>query len=162
MEPGFGSNSRAVRLHGIAYFRVAKDEIRPFRVLAGPYIITALGTSFRVSAKADSLQVMLEEGKVKVERKTADGLELIAVLSPSERLDLHPTTSAAPIRSQFRSTDLQAWKAQEIVFDNTPLDEAVRQLEACYNIRISLEGLDAKKETFSGGSAMTASQRYWM
>lgn len=47
MEPGFGGNTRSVRLKGVAYFKVAQDEHRPFSVLAGPYVITALGTSFR-------------------------------------------------------------------------------------------------------------------
>ncbi|WP_341835325.1 FecR domain-containing protein [Chitinophaga pollutisoli] len=150
MEPGFGGNKRSVRLRGVAYFKVAKDERRPFSVLAGPYIITALGTSFRVSHQADSLQVMLEEGKVKVEQETAEGRQLIAVMAPSDRLDLRISANTPPERTTFRRSDLQAWKAQEIIFDHTPLDEAVRQLEACYDIRIELKGFDPKKETFSG------------
>lgn len=150
MEPGFGSDRRTVRLQGVAYFKVAKDHKRPFSVLAGPYIITALGTSFRVSTKPDSLQVMLEEGKVKVEQETSGGRQLIAVLEPSDRLDLHTGNASTPARSTFRNADLQAWKAQEVIFDNTPLDEAVRQIEACYNIQIELKGINPKKETFSG------------
>lgn len=150
IEHTFNGNSRTIKLKGTAYFKVAKDEKRPFSVLAGPYIITALGTSFRINARPDSLQVMLEEGKVKVEQQTASGLQLIAVMAPADRLDLHTGSTSAPARSTFRPTDLQVWKAQEIVFDNTSLDEAVRQIEACYNIRIQLKGIDPKKETFSG------------
>ncbi|WP_423737877.1 FecR family protein [Chitinophaga caseinilytica] len=150
LENDYGNHRRLVRLEGTAYFKVAQDPRKPFSVLAGEYLITALGTSFRVSIRPDSLQVLLEEGKVKVEYVAGKKPELIAVLGPSDRLDLRPGATAAPQRGTFRAAELHTWKAEEIVFDNTPLTEAVRQLEAVYNIRIALQDFDPKKETFSG------------
>src|SRR5690606_33977284 len=48
----FGSKERSVSLSGEAFFEVAKDSIRPFRVVANGTVTTALGTSFNVEAKS--------------------------------------------------------------------------------------------------------------
>lgn len=54
----FTGNERRVFLKGEAYFQVAKDETKPFRVETGALEIEALGTQFDVNAYRDNGQWM--------------------------------------------------------------------------------------------------------
>ena len=67
----FTGNERRVFLKGEAYFQVAKDETKPFRVETGALEIEALGTQFDVNAYRDNGQWMttLVEGRVRCIRR---------------------------------------------------------------------------------------------
>jgi len=52
---------------GEAFFEVAKDASRPFVVHAGNKRVVAVGTQFSVRREADDLQVVVTEGKVRIE-----------------------------------------------------------------------------------------------
>ena len=56
----------AILENGEAYFIVARDEQRPFRVLAGRGTITALGTEFNVRRSSDHVLITVTAGKVNV------------------------------------------------------------------------------------------------
>lgn len=146
LDSSFGAGSRSMQLNGVAYFKVSPDQHRPFKVRSAAYTVTALGTAFRMTAQKGSLHVFLEEGKVMVEKEQT----LIAYLLPSESLLLEPDARKSPQPQRFAQSTLNAWKAQEIIFDHTPLSEVVLQLEACYNIKISMEGVNLQQEIFSG------------
>ena len=51
---------------GQAFFQVAKDKARPFRVFVGHDEVRALGTAFEVRRLGDRVQVTLEEGRVAI------------------------------------------------------------------------------------------------
>jgi transmembrane sensor len=53
--------------HGEAFFEVAKDPNRPFVVEAGRKRVVAVGTQFSVRREGDAIQVVVTEGKVRVE-----------------------------------------------------------------------------------------------
>ncbi|MDB5247467.1 MAG: FecR family protein [Segetibacter sp.] len=61
-------DSRDVTLIGKAYFKVAKDKIRPFTVISGDISTTAIGTEFTVTEfrNAKQIVVRLYEGEVVV------------------------------------------------------------------------------------------------
>ncbi|SEW39242.1 FecR family protein [Chitinophaga arvensicola] len=150
LDHSFGVSSRSMELNGVAYFKVSPDQHRPFKVRSAEYTVTALGTAFRMTAQKAALHVLLEEGKVMVQKETAGKQILVAYLLPSESLLLEPDSRKSPQPQQFAQSTLNAWKAQEIIFDHTPLSEVVLQLEACYNIKISVEGINLQQEIFSG------------
>jgi len=150
LDSSFGATGRSMTLNGVAYFKVSPNQHRPFKVRSAAYTVTALGTAFRMTAQPTSLHVLLEEGKVKVEKETAGKQTLIAYLLPSESLLLEQDSRKSPQPQRFAQSTLNAWKAQEIIFDHTPLSEVVLQLEACYNIKISMEGVNLQQEIFSG------------
>ena len=58
---------------GQAFFEVAKDKTRPFRVLAGHNEVRAIGTAFEVRRIGEGIQVTLEEGQVAIYRGTEIG-----------------------------------------------------------------------------------------
>jgi transmembrane sensor len=55
---------------GEAFFEVAKDPKRPFVVAAGQKRVVAVGTKFSVRRDGESIEVVVTEGKVRVEDAT--------------------------------------------------------------------------------------------
>lgn len=66
----FSNTSRRVNLEmGEAHFSIAKDEQRPFVVIANGVAVQAVGTMFNVLIDHDSVDVTVTEGKVMVGEK---------------------------------------------------------------------------------------------
>jgi transmembrane sensor len=64
-------------LRGEAYFSVAKDFDRPFRVYAGKKVVEATGTAFTVQRRqGDILEVLVEQGSVQLSKVELDDHEL--------------------------------------------------------------------------------------
>ncbi|HEY9262472.1 FecR family protein [Chitinophaga sp.] len=150
LENTFGKTARSMALNGTAYFKVYRDPMRPFNVKGAEYIVTALGTAFRMTSANGKLQVMLEEGKVMVEKNSRGTRTLIANLLPAQSLLIDAASSRPKGTQTFTPAALNAWKAQEIVFDHTPVSEVILQLQACYNIHIQIADTTLQKEVFSG------------
>lgn len=77
VEPLFTANERRVRLtQGEAQFSVAKDPARPFIVRVEDVEVRAIGTVFTVSASSANVEVVVTEGRVRVD--DAAGRNLVA------------------------------------------------------------------------------------
>jgi transmembrane sensor len=64
----YTATERKVRLeHGEAMFRVAKNPGRPFIVIAGDVHFRAVGTAFNVRRETESVELIVTEGKVRVQ-----------------------------------------------------------------------------------------------
>lgn len=138
LQVDFAEASRRVRLErGEALFEVARDPGRPFTVTAGTRQVTALGTSFVVRYEADRTAVTLVEGKVRVtdEGKNGDPAVLVsraapvprvAILAPGERLTF--ARKAPPKLDQPQIDTLTAWRRGEVLLDETPLTEAITEM----------------------------------
>ena len=131
----FYATHRHVQLGaGAAFFSVARDTARPFVVDAGAARITVLGTRFSVELTGDAVEVQVESGHVRVQALDSHGRpgepmlledgQASRVLGPSggeaglgriERLAVAPA-AAAP------------WRTGLLVFDATPLRDAVQRL----------------------------------
>jgi transmembrane sensor len=150
LDNAFGKTARSMALNGTAYFKIHGDPLRPFNVKGAEYIVTALGTAFRMTSANGQLHVLLEEGKVMVEKNSRGRRTLIGYLTPSQSLLIDPAISQKKQEQTFAPAALNAWKAQEIVFDHTPVQEVILQLQACYNIHIQIADTMLQKEVFSG------------
>jgi len=128
---------------GEALFDVARRSDRPFVVIAGDREIRALGTQFVVRREAESLAVTLLEGKVKVTptaQSAASVRQLAAHPWPLRRsADLPGITLSPGQRLTFEEheppkTDMPAlervtaWQRGQVVLDNTPLANAVAEM----------------------------------
>jgi len=79
VEVMFSEKERRVHLtRGEAHFVVAKDVQRPFIVRLGQVDIQAVGTVFNVRCRADAVEVLVTEGKVRV-NDAVSGKSLLAV-----------------------------------------------------------------------------------
>jgi|GEM_PF-1656983 len=151
IDPAFGQSDRKMQLSGIAYFKVAKDKIRPFKVYTGKYVTTAVGTAFKLQANntLHKLKVELEEGKVTVEKKRGNLWHLVATLNPKESVTLGEE-SHLPISQKLSDREFSKWKTQEVIFENAPMKEVLLQLEIYYNVNISLQDTTVAPRTFNG------------
>lgn len=131
IDVDYRSDTREIRLReGEAYFEVSHNPRRPFVVRTGDRRITALGTIFDVRFVAGHTAVTLLEGKVEVASSSTNirGIAAAAarILAPGERLRIEPNRTEELDRPAVSS--VTAWRYGEIMFDRTPLAEAVEEL----------------------------------
>ena len=117
--------SREVDLRaGQVLFDVSSAVYRPFVVSAGLAKVEVLGTLFNVRRlDNDAVRVTLARGRVDV---TAAAAQAPVTLTPGQQVDsiggqLMPVAKADASKAM-------AWKDDRIVFEQTPLDEAVSLL----------------------------------
>lgn len=131
---------RITLLEGQASFKVAKDADRPFIVYAGEGSVRALGTEFDVYKSSEGVRVTLIEGRVRVASIEAPSsmLEAAAVggaspmltqieLSPGEQAAIAPV-GIVPVEEPVDVERVTAWREGKVSFRNTPLAEAVAEM----------------------------------
>lgn len=135
----FLPGERKVTISGEVYFEVAKNKHQPFRVIADQQILEVLGTKFNINAYADQQQIntTLAEGSVKLGRLKSSNYQ---VLKPGEQAQMK-TIDENP--AKISSADLEevlAWKNDAFVFNNTPTQEVMKQMERWYNVELVYKG----------------------
>ncbi|HQY04462.1 MAG TPA: FecR domain-containing protein [Lacunisphaera sp.] len=160
----FSPEVRRVRLErGEAHFAVAKNPARPFVVDVAGVSVHAVGTAFNIRLDAKSVEVLVTEGRVRVdesvsgrsvtaspESPTADpiltsGRKLVIALpdaaQPIERPLVAAVAAVAPDEMQRQL----AWQERRLDFVAVPLVEIAREFNR-YNTRQLLIG-DAELAT---------------
>ena len=135
----FSDSSRVVRLSGEAFFKVAKDSKRPFRVRTGAVSTTALGTSFNInySDKMHTSEISLFSGLVEVtwENETRDVQEVRLI--PGEQL-IYNFDDDSFSTGAFDPLETGAWKDGIIYFKEAGIQEIIRKLEVWYDVKITI------------------------
>jgi transmembrane sensor len=145
----FLSGPREVSLQGEAYFDVIHDESRPFTVRAGDLVAKDLGTEFTVRAYPEDVgaRVVVRKGRVAIRAaaKATGAAERVVAAGQLGRLGPsgEPTTELADTTAWF------AWTEGRLVFTNTPLREAVRQVERWRDVEILLAPGDIGERQFT-------------
>ena len=81
----FTATERRVRLlEGEAHFIVQKNPARPFFVTAGPVAVRAVGTAFNVRLATGAIEVLVTEGRVKLEQASAGAMPVAGPVAGSE------------------------------------------------------------------------------
>ncbi len=144
----FESDQRVVELVGEAFFEVAKDASRPFRVKTGPVVTTAIGTSFNIKAYSGlPIDVSLTSGEVEVEVNFEERSTIN--LSPGDAVNINTETQSSHKRS-FNEEQVIAWTKKTIYFRETPFSEIKRVLENWYGVEIHLYNESDKDIQVSG------------
>lgn len=135
VEPAFTRYERRVWLvRGEAHFAVVQDPARPFVVQAGDIALSAVGTAFDVRIDRAGVQLLVTEGKVRVDAAIADTPSSPAapLVGAGERLLViagNRDTDLAALRPETLAPDeierSLAWKRPQLIFERTPLAEAV-------------------------------------
>lgn len=115
---------RITLVRGQALFEVAHDKSRPFVVRAGDTSITAVGTRFDVYRRPDAVQVTLSEGKVAVQERANPARSW--TLSPGQKIVVGGSALAKPSAADLAADT--SWTSGQLVFHNTPLGQAVREV----------------------------------
>lgn len=133
----FAKNERLVQLTGEAYFEVAKDKDRPFRVQTNLQTVEVLGTHFNINAYADEpeIKTTLLEGAVKV---NAGGKQIR--LKPGEQSKLVGNNEQLSIDTNIDPDQYVAWKNEIFSFNNDDLKTVMRQISRWYDIDVRYKG----------------------
>lgn len=131
----FTENERVVTLHGEAFFSVAKDAKKPFRVFTGDLMTQALGTSFNVWAyDPDQVKVALVTGKVSVDNIGKDRDKQSTILSPGE--EAHYQLEKGISVNSFDPKRVLSWKEGVIYFRDADEISVFNTLEQWYGVKI--------------------------
>lgn len=144
--PHFNSISRTVYLEGEAYFKIAKDSKRPFKVITANGIIQQYGTSFNVNTHmTGTTKVVLVEGAISVLPNQGGEYKI----KPGELAILKATESDVQI-CEVNIEPYVAWNSGRFVFDNCSLESLMNVISRWYNKDIIFESEDIKRIRFTG------------
>jgi transmembrane sensor len=148
----FSEGARLVKLlAGEVHFTVAKNPNRPFIVRAGGTDVRAVGTAFNVILGSDTLEVLVTEGKVRVEKAKLAGKRNGNTNTSETGLDLTPgQRSVLPFDSDgsgFAAMQIEngeigqllSWKHETLEFDSTPLGEAILEFNRRNDLQLAIE-----------------------
>ncbi len=143
----FNGNERKVQITGEAYFEVAHDKTKPFRVESEGQTIEVLGTHFNVNTYADEndIKTTLLEGSVKI--KAGDKSYL---LKPGEQSHLKNGDISI---TQADMDEALAWKNGVFHFNEASIESVMKQISRWYDVDVQYEGR-IKERTFSGEISM--------
>jgi transmembrane sensor len=137
---------------GEAFFDVAKQP-RPFIVDAGKREVVALGTAFVVRRDANALSVTMIEGRAAVTppdsvKDSGKNKAETNVLSAGQRLQLnHAGTASVDVPALEKVT---AWQRGQLIFEDTPLSEAVAEFNRYARSKIRLDSTELGKIRVGG------------
>ncbi len=129
----FSDDTRDLELvSGEAFFDVAKNPQRPFRVLTGDTVIRALGTTFNVYHRHDTVSVTVVEGLVEVNQGPAP-----VRVAGGQRAQLDRASGAVAVVAANVQTDM-AWRERRLVFESRPLSSVVSEFNLYNDTRLVL------------------------
>ena len=141
---------RVVQLAGEAYFSVQHlQNSQSFTVHTDNLAVEVLGTEFNVLHRRGSTQVTLASGKIKLntlnETPTA-AAEVI--MKPGEQATLTPdhTFTLTPVES----APVLAWTNNELIFEDTPLEEVAQTIEDLYGQPVIIESDSIRQLKLTG------------
>lgn len=133
----FTRGERRVVLQGEAYFEVAKDKLRPFRVETDKQTVEVLGTHFNINAYPDEdvVKTTLSEGSVLLSNVSGS-----VRLRPGEQGQSGGKQSKIAVLKDIDVDREMAWKSDLFAFDNDDLKTIMRQLSRWYDLDIVYQG----------------------
>ncbi len=143
----FSAEDRVVKLRGEAYFEVAKDAKRPFRVQSGDITTTALGTSFNVNTRGPQVHVALTTGKVSVVPEGKDEQAQILLPGQDARYDEY---TGHLTRGTFDVDLITAWKDQVLLFKKASEKQVFDVLQQWYAVDIEVTNKPKRPWEYSG------------
>jgi transmembrane sensor len=141
----FSGNEREIEMTGQAYFEVAHDASKPFRVKVNGQTVEVLGTHFNINAYTDEsvIKTTLLEGRVKVSKNMES-----AMLQPGQE----SVIVQADDKIKVQDADVEAataWKNGHFHFKADNIHTVMRQLARWYDVDIEYDG-KIPARSFSG------------
>lgn len=179
VDPSFGTRDRIIELEGEGYFKVARDESKPFMVRT-PYLnVTALGTEFNIKAYTvdKTIETTLVSGSVKIEPTSKESKGEITILKPSEKLTffkedsrseqvstsdvkrerndikpvkVHNSAVTRLIKENVNIEPVVSWKENRWIFEQQSLSQIAVDLERIYDVKIVFDSEKLKTYRFTG------------
>lgn len=140
----FSETDRTVYLDGEAYFQIAKDSKRPFRVINHNGIIKEYGTEFNVNTRSQNgIEVVLVKGSVSLTPK--EGRE--QMIKPGEK------AIAKSGNVQVSKVDVEpyvAWNNGQFIFEDYTIERIMNVISQWYDMKITFGSESIKHVHFTG------------
>jgi hypothetical protein len=130
----FTGNERQIEITGEAYVKVAHNERKPFRVVAGGQVIEDIGTEFNINAYKNEIAVKttLLEGIIKVSK----GNQAV-ILKPGQQSIVKGNIT---VNDRINQEQVLAWKNGLFKLESTDIVAIMRQVEKWYDVEVTYEG----------------------
>lgn len=139
----FSGATREVYLEGEAFFEVAKDKKHPFIIHTSKMDTKVIGTSFNIRAYPNHRiqEVSVLTGKVSV--SSIDNNKKIALL-PGQKITVSNQDNTLKTHNDINKITIGAWRNNILVFENTPINELIENIEINYGIEVEFNNNSSK------------------
>ncbi len=136
-ESEFSKTERRVELTGEAFFKVSRDENKPFVINTETALVKVLGTSFNIHSypNDDIFEVYVETGKVSVQLKN-DGKIIELTAGEFMRFD---KSSNKTEKGLDKSGAPNAWRTGIISFKGQPITAVLSGMERLFGVKMELQ-----------------------
>lgn len=145
----FDAAERRVHLRrGEAHFAVKKDATRPFIVVVGNVRLRAVGTAFNVNWSSSQVEVLVTEGRVRVDTQVAaDASETMLeagerAIVPAPASSRDHTSAASIVVERLNAAQMNrilAWQESLLKLGGASLEELASYFERHFGQRMILE-----------------------
>ena len=166
IDTDFTATERRVRVvRGEVFFNVAKDPARPFIVISGPVAVRAVGTAFNVRQRAAGVEVLVTEGRVRLDDSSqgrsllpasAAAAEAPLLVAGERALVAERPSGSAPELATVAKVDppaiqrALAWQERRLEFDAAPLAEVVAEFNRYNRRQLVIADATLAAKRFSG------------
>lgn len=149
-NPTLSGMNRIIKLSGEAYFKVTKNQHKPFIVETTHIQVKVLGTSFNIKAYPDQTgtETTLEEGRIELSLNDFPHQAPVE-MKPGEHAVYNPYSQKITVKK----TDtylLTSWRDGKYIFKDADLKTLIQQLEKLYDVRIYLKDEEMGTIRFRG------------
>ncbi len=129
----FAGTERKVELKGEAYFEIAADKTKPFKVVSNNQVVEVLGTHFNINSYQEegAIKTSLIEGRVKIRSGNNS-----VTLKPGQQALVNHTILVA----EADVSESVAWKNGKTQFSNADIRTIMRMLSRWYDVEVKYQG----------------------
>lgn len=148
----FAKNNRTVKFKGEGFFNVQKNKQKPFSIISGEMVVKVLGTSFNVKAVSEGkhFEISVVTGRVEVSAPDIESKKQQVILQPNQQALFELESKKLSFQEMAALQKKEIYQPVSITFTNTPLHEAIRQLEKKFNVSIKLSNPGIAKCLING------------
>lgn len=134
----FEGDTREINLSGEAFFKVQRNENKPFIIHANGSDIRVLGTSFNVKAYTKNVKVSVESGKVEFKHKKK---QTLLVKGEEAEFEVGKDTIRKAVTLDKNT---YAYKTKTFIFEDSSLEHIIKVLSENYHTKIILQNNSIK------------------
>ncbi len=140
--------NREVELSGRAYFQIKRDVTHSFFVKTTNTEVEVLGTKFTVSDNFGKMQVILNEGKIRVSSTKTNKSYLLANQGEQLIINCDGTVNQGIINRNLYFS----WLDDKLNFDNCKVSETLGFLSDSYNLKFEMKDREALDKHLYGSA----------
>ncbi|MEQ9438986.1 MAG: FecR domain-containing protein [Cyclobacteriaceae bacterium] len=143
------NHPREVWLTGEAFFTVSHtqdDDL--FKVHTSDLTVNVLGTEFNVNTRHKKTDVVLSNGRVKLEIERNLKKESL-LMQPGDKVTYSSPENVLE-RKVVQPTNYSSWVKGTVIFDHTPLKHIFQHIEDTYGVRIEVQNPSLLNREFNG------------